>query len=900
MQLGQGNDVIDVDTAGNLDATLVRVMGGFGNDTLTATSLGSRTVWSGGADQDTAVVPITGLPTSGQFNNLRLDTEQLVVDNSTNSTSVAWTLTDLSLIADELVAGVPAGNPVTVLSTDGVGRTRIVGGTGTDTLDVVTTTITETFGEIDLDSSDADSYDNVQLDFGGEVFVPDQSSTLQRADVNLDFDSLAGIGKKFEFAGAKIASDGVLIADDWSGSAAITAGSVSDLLTLQMISGGKFGITSLEVATTSGSATRTIQFTGTLADGSTQVVNRSVSENAGFQSISALGFNGPLSKLSWSMQSDEWIRSISFTEYPEIGFADPVVDSQTYIEEGIEFSTDGQFVLGLNQSLVNDTLRVNEFFSTITDIRVASTNGLDEFQLKSVRIKDTLREGAVSVDVFGQSGYISSLSFTGAIGYQTIPISTGDSTYFDIRTRTNQVIDEIVVNDGTNDITITLDGLVDGNTTYSESTFTITNEGAPMQLVDGGVSDTVTNTVTVTSLAGAPFDVSSVALRVDGTDNLFARNDFVDFIGHFAAGGSIVQRVSATEADGVVSADLVGFEELSSMTFRLQGEGSPGQVIHGLYLGNDQTSTILFDDYLTASRRHVEDGLELVTDGTLVAFGLGGQVLGTGRAADTLTLRPLTGVSVTTANDGQDTSANYSLVQVGNGSAPSILTVDGWDNNFVRLAHDGESGQAAAYVSSQVLPAWTGVAEYAFDFRSNSPGSGDGADGWGWALLNTAQWGASGSTGGGFGPEPNFAGSLGVGFDTLDNGARRGQFSFPSLRWRCVDIRPVDFGTVRQQPLGEWPRFASRDQAASGDHQFTGWFASDRSRTRLEYRRNHGADRGLLRAGSTPLRGASSDRRLNQRFRVESRHRQCAISIRSGLQPDHPARRCNVASCVIG
>lgn len=80
----------------------------------------------------------------------------------------------------------------------------------------------------------------------------------------------------------------------------------------------------------------------------------------------------------------------SFAEYPEIGFTEPVVDSQTYLEDGIEFSTDGQWVLGLNQSLINDTLRVNEFFSTITDIRIASTNGVDTFQLKSVRIKDTL------------------------------------------------------------------------------------------------------------------------------------------------------------------------------------------------------------------------------------------------------------------------------------------------------------------------------------------------------------------------------------------------------------------------------------------------------------------------------------------------------------------------------
>lgn len=75
------------------------------------------------------------------------------------------------------------------------------------------------------------------------------------------------------------------------------------------------------------------------------------------------------------------------------------------------------------------------------------------------------------------------------------------------------------------------------------------------------------------------------------------------------------------------------------MTFRLPGESSARQVIQGLYLGNDQSSTILFDDYLAASRRHVEDGLGLVTDGTLVGYDLGGQVLGTARATEPVTHR---------------------------------------------------------------------------------------------------------------------------------------------------------------------------------------------------------------------------------------------------------------------
>ncbi|MEM6468239.1 MAG: hypothetical protein AAF802_01625 [Planctomycetota bacterium] len=373
VRFGEGNDTTIINTALNdssmgpgdgggsttTPTTELVVDGGAGLDEFTVRSLDGLTIVRGGGNDDSVTVPIAGVPDSTQFNRLRLDIEQLTVDNRLNTAPVAWSLSDLSLSADTVTGNAPTGSPVVIVGTGGVDRTRILGGTANDLLDIQTTTITETFGEIDLDSGDNSGSDRVQLDFGGEVFRPDRNATLNRSASNLDFSRLVS------------------------------------------------GLTSL-----------------------------------------------------------------------------------------------------------------------------------------------------------------------------------------------------------------------------------------------------------------------------------------------------------------------------------------------------------------------VENGLEVITDGTLVAHDLGGPVLGTGNASDIVTIRPRS-TPATPSNPAGP--LNYSLTQTGAGTAPQHRTVGGWDGDFIRLTHAGESGQAAAYVSNQVLTPWTGIAEYAFDLRSSLPGSSDGSDGWGWALLNTAQFGTSGGTGN-EGPEPSFAQSLGVGLDVFDNG----------------------------------------------------------------------------------------------------------------------------------
>ena len=156
--LGGGNNQVTIDTAPNLSETQLRVQGGAGIDSFIVDSIAGRSVVSGGGGNDSATVTIAGVPTANQFSDLRLDLEELVVNNQSNTVSgIAWTLTNDELAADTLSGGNPSGNSVSVVNTSGVARTQILGGTLTDSLDVHATVGNEVIGTIDLDGTPHDS-----------------------------------------------------------------------------------------------------------------------------------------------------------------------------------------------------------------------------------------------------------------------------------------------------------------------------------------------------------------------------------------------------------------------------------------------------------------------------------------------------------------------------------------------------------------------------------------------------------------------------------------------------------------------------------------------------------------------------------------------------------------------
>jgi Domain of unknown function (DUF4214) len=100
------------------------------------------------------------------------------------------------------------------------------------------------------------------------------------------------------------------------------------------------------------------------------------------------------------------------------------------------------------------------------------------------------------------------------------------------------------------------------------------------------------------------------------------------------------------------------------------------------------------------------------------------------------------------------------------GIGPAIIPGDPTtDGPYLRLAsHEVPSVNTIAFDLTDGGLAVRTVAD--FDFRM-TPVNGR-ADGFGFALLNTANQGTSGEKGGGS-EEPNFAGSLGVGFDIFQN-----------------------------------------------------------------------------------------------------------------------------------
>lgn len=127
------------------------------------------------------------------------------------------------------------------------------------------------------------------------------------------------------------------------------------------------------------------------------------------------------------------------------------------------------------------------------------------------------------------------------------------------------------------------------------------------------------------------------------------------------------------------------------------------------------------------------------------------------------------GGQVLAANTVQDfdlTGTNYSLLNAYGGVNAQVLP-SGPSGNFLRLnyANIYLNQNFAAFDRTQAGSVNTIVAD--FDFRMYA---GYRADGIGFALLNTANYGNSGTASWVTGEEPNATGSLGIGFDIFDNG----------------------------------------------------------------------------------------------------------------------------------
>ena len=187
--LGSGNDTFTVDSGPQLSNTEMRVFAGAGNDNIRALALSAASSLNGEAGADDSVtVAFSGAPVANQFANLGMNVETLLIDNSPNSSAVAWRVTDGVLFADS----VPSGSEFQVLPTTGADRVKILGGSSSaDTLLVSTETPADVRGTIGRDNNNENEID---LAYGDTVLEVGTRSTFSHFTHALQFDGTSSSG----------------------------------------------------------------------------------------------------------------------------------------------------------------------------------------------------------------------------------------------------------------------------------------------------------------------------------------------------------------------------------------------------------------------------------------------------------------------------------------------------------------------------------------------------------------------------------------------------------------------------------------------------------------------------------------------------------------------------------
>ncbi|MBX9580656.1 MAG: hypothetical protein K2X87_10140, partial [Gemmataceae bacterium] len=267
--LGTGNDRLTVNAA--LPTTLIELRGGGGDDAVVfdaiaapAAAGGVTATYFGGGGEDVARVVVPGVPAATPFAGLGLEVEALVVDNTGNAAAgVAWAVRGGGLFADDTETATPAA-PVLVVSTDGAGRTRDLGGTRSDTLEVVSETGGAVAGSIDGD--------RVELTAGLAVASAARFDAFRNYEGAVSFDALpAAPPAAVTEAGFTLTSSGGLARTDRFSTAALGA-APGDTLTPAAAGGADlFALYQIDLwlDPAGGAGPVTVTFTGVTANGRT-------------------------------------------------------------------------------------------------------------------------------------------------------------------------------------------------------------------------------------------------------------------------------------------------------------------------------------------------------------------------------------------------------------------------------------------------------------------------------------------------------------------------------------------------------------------------------------------------------------------------------------------------------
>ena len=156
--------------------------------------------------------------------------------------------------------------------------------------------------------------------------------------------------------------------------------------------------------------------------------------------------------------------------------------------------------------------------------------------------------------------------------------------------------------------------------------------------------------------------------------------------------------------------------------------------------------------------------------------------------------------------------ANTTTVQYGIDPLPAVggngvYTPDRvLDDAFITMTEDGIGGILSAAAWDEEYGAGYDAASHTFAFRIDGTANpaNDKADGLAWAYLNSASNGATGIVGPGTSEEPNFSGSLGVGFDIWDNGGEGGNSVSLHFNGLTLASRAIDEGTTDPNTGQPW------------------------------------------------------------------------------------------------
>ena len=153
------------------------------------------------------------------------------------------------------------------------------------------------------------------------------------------------------------------------------------------------------------------------------------------------------------------------------------------------------------------------------------------------------------------------------------------------------------------------------------------------------------------------------------------------------------------------------------------------------------------------------------------------------------TISPAAPAGAPTLEDFDSTGTPYTLTHAGS-NAPAVLPADaGSTGSFLRLVPASASQFGIIAFDRSATGAFDSVIA-TFDFRITPPSGAIPGNGLGFALLDTAAYGTSGA-GPYFGPEPNLANSIGVGFFDVYNSAStpyEPNGNHVSLHWNNAQI----------------------------------------------------------------------------------------------------------------